>query len=643
MSKRLIIFEYLTWINAAFAMIARLSGLRVLSLRVSPAFQNSALYQWIYKKESHDQKNEYNLTFEEESQANYEAYSNVENLFEKNLDRLGKGIYEQNIHHFNSERVSFTFKKAYLDELVIFFQVKTFLEKVRRNAPSANRVAFFPDKFCLLGRLSYGSEWVESFLFQERISINIIFRIFNRLCLLMEKLVCIAAFYAYPLVILGKIRKINKPCDDVKKTYQLGIRSYKTDMSFLMPSKQIDFLIDQHKINKEDAIFCIETTISDEYEQTLKDKKYHYVYLDKMLACVSWNFLQEVIMRKFFFGWLRYAPRIFFSPGLMIKTLLHNWDEYLRWMRFAQVFQLKHYVAYNDFGLRHVIRNSILSDNGIETWFFMHSRHNRDVFAKKNQKGKYLTLLSIYLSFDNFVRWSGNFSPFIEPTRIDRFFNIGCLWSEKIVDYAVMREDIKQKLIKNDFLKKVKHVIVSFDTTFGYDLDLVLRPKEMDRFFAHMLNLLDDFPDVGILYKQKNMSDSQMEQNLLEVPNYDRFISHDRCLCLDYSTDTTQLIAISDLVISVAFTSPTLEALGARKKAIFLDPTERFRDAYYDKTPQLVAYCYDELRKLVDYWLFKVTDDDFHQWVDQYIVNEIDAFADGKAITRFRELLTKEG
>ena len=67
----------------------------------------------------------------------------------------------------------------------------------------------------------------------------------------------------------------------------------------------------------------------------------------------------------------------------------------------------------------------------------------------------------------------------------------------------------------------------------------------------------------------------------------------------------------------------------------------RFRRYYYDHFPNLVAHGYDELVKLVDHWLYKVKDEEFSEYIDRYIKDEIDPYVDGCAITRFRELLIK--
>jgi hypothetical protein len=56
-----------------------------------------------------------------------------------------------------------------------------------------------------------------------------------------------------------------------------------------------------------------------------------------------------------------------------------------------------------------------------------------------------------------------------------------------------------------------------------------------------------------------------------------------------------------------------------------------------------VAHNYEELKKLVNYWLYEVTDKEFDNFLNKYVKNEIDPYLDGKALTRLRKLLMGHG
>ncbi len=101
-------------------------------------------------------------------------------------------------------------------------------------------------------------------------------------------------------------------------------------------------------------------------------------------------------------------------------------------------------------------------------------------------------------------------------------------------------------------------------------------------------------------------------------------------------------IAASDLVISFPFTSASVEALGARKKAVYYDAPDKFRGSFYDRIPGLVCHSYKELFNRVDELLFKVDKEEYDAYLDETVKGKIGPYLDGKALTRFRELLVNQ-
>ena len=172
-------------------------------------------------------------------------------------------------------------------------------------------------------------------------------------------------------------------------------------------------------------------------------------------------------------------------------------------------------------------------------------------------------------------------------------------------------------------------------------------------FYQCLLKLLEEFPDILAIVKEK-----KAEETVLKVyenfggtsdifyeqyqPALAELRKHPRCCVTGYKGDPSEVIAMSDLTITYAFSSSTLEALCAGKKAIFFDTSNRWRGCRYDKIPNLVAHNYDELKELIHYWLYEVTDKNFEDFLNTYVRDEIDLYSDGKAVTRFRQLLGRQ-
>jgi hypothetical protein len=123
-------------------------------------------------------------------------------------------------------------------------------------------------------------------------------------------------------------------------------------------------------------------------------------------------------------------------------------------------------------------------------------------------------------------------------------------------------------------------------------------------------------------------------------PAYTKLRDHPRCVVFSGDeADTSEVIAASQLVISACFTSPTIEALGGRGRGIFYDATGKFRGCYPDAFPMMVAHDYQDLKKYAYYWLYQNSDEDFQKYLAEHIEHEVDSYADGGAVTRFRKKL----
>ena len=126
---------------------------------------------------------------------------------------------------------------------------------------------------------------------------------------------------------------------------------------------------------------------------------------------------------------------------------------------------------------------------------------------------------------------------------------------------------------------------------------------------------------------------------------YEKLKKHERCIFIarydKEGISAPEVVARSNLVISAAYTSPTGEALGAKVKAIYYEPGGHHigKKYYLNRIPNLVAHNYGELEQLINYWLYEVTDEEFENFLKNYVKDEMDPYLDGKALTRFRKLL----
>ena len=164
----------------------------------------------------------------------------------------------------------------------------------------------------------------------------------------------------------------------------------------------------------------------------------------------------------------------------------------------------------------------------------------------------------------------------------------------------------------------------------------------MHQFLEGILRLLDDLPGIGVIFKNKRDLKDITEHSPEILPLYHALQEHPRCYLTDEKDpDPAETIAATDLVISACFSSPAIEALGARCRAFYYDASDRFRGTYYDRFPRFIAHDYVQLVDWTRFWLYETSDDEFSRFLETYIRGEVEAGIDGAAIFRFRSMLCR--
>jgi len=427
-----------------------------------------------------------------------------------------------------------------------------------------------------------------------------------------------------------------------KRKFQLGMRVYNNDWRFYHKYRSVDFLLDGSSLTRDNTVFCLERDVSSDYIETIREKNYNFMELGRVLHDVDFHFI-KCIIGSILGSWLYVGVSMLLKSELVVKSTLEIMHTYILWNAFLSKYEIRNYVAYNDFMPPAIIRNIILSKKGIISWYYEHSCHSMDVFTPLNQD-IYMASEFAYIYFDKFVSWNEQSTRFYGtmPNRFESFEPIGCLWSEHV--RILLENPSENKLLKSarDYLtdknnRILKKIIAIFDTSFG---EAPLSVLDMKEFLSGIYNLLEKNSKIGMIFKMKHG-----EYIFIKYPDiftyYERLMNHPRCyfVCAHTEEDTSEVVASSDLVISACFTAPTIEALGAGQKAIYYDATGRFGNTYYTQFPVLVAHDYASLIQLVDYWLYEVTEDGFIDYLNNVVQGELAYTIDGRAITDFRHRL----
>ncbi|HTY53232.1 MAG TPA: polysaccharide biosynthesis PFTS motif protein [Methanomicrobiales archaeon] len=453
------------------------------------------------------------------------------------------------------------------------------------------------------------------------------------------------ALAAFPLYLLAKVGLPGRSLNG-GTPYRVGLRVYRTDFGMTRQYRSVDFLVDGKSLAKEQVIVAVETGLDPRYRKVLAGKGYARAEVGESLHGLPASFAWGTIVKRGFPFLLRCIPPALTEPTSAVRRTVEFFYTWLLWEAFSERYTLSHYVTYNDTLPKDVIRNLVLSRHGVSTWYYEHSSNTPNLFVPAGQE-EFQTVHYAHLLFDHLVVWGDRVRRFyaMHPQRIAAYEGLGCPWSEHV---ALIRGNPEGNGCLNraseHFRKNLgavpPRIISVFDTSSG-DIS-ILSGADLTGFLEGILRLMEEEQSTGFIFKMKYAWEYLRGVYPELLPLYERIRAHPRCYLIDaLTTEVSEAIAASDLVISACFTSPTIEGLGAGRKGIFYDAGGSFRGCPYDDIPRFVAHDYGELRELLGYWLGGVTPAEFRTFLDTYVKGELDAFVDGKGITRFRELLLR--
>jgi glycosyltransferase involved in cell wall biosynthesis len=391
-----------------------------------------------------------------------------------------------------------------------------------------------------------------------------------------------------------------------------------------------DFIIDNKKILANDIVYFPLFDLNKDQQQILAKLPGKIYHLPKAKRFFShypqWKKLLYLGVKQKF---LRNAEELISASNALFN--------YFKWQKVMESVSVRHFITHADFGIGHIGRNLALNQAGVQTWYFTDSMNNIVNFQEDN-KCSMLHPYWSYLHYDHLVTWDDTLSQYYKehPGSFKKTHVVGCLWGEHILDKNRTRKQTSEPVLRN---LDNRYVISCFDST--YSRNGFTSYAEGLTFAKHLLKLADECYDIHIILKEKKernlhfILDPIFGPQLLEI--YNKMDNHSRITICSNQLDASELISVSDMVVSFPFTSTTFEALSANKPAIWHDPFGYYRDTLYGKAGTVVTHSYEELKtKVLE---IKKNPNDYQNPIP---MNSplMDPYRDGKAIDRFRDLLT---
>ncbi len=594
------------------------------------------------------------------------AYKNIDRISENIID--GDEVVGRLINLYGDSLISNAFKKNLLGELHRFY----YLNHIRHMLN-----ALFPDRAVhfvyTLGKELHRTYVVDidtyrslkdlivksrAFCYEDD---NAIFPLWFVVSSRMNRLAMLAltvakAFGLFIWSALCPFLNMTRRPGPLRGHYRFGIMVISPARQFANKIQKIDFLMDGKNINKANTLFISWRRLPRIYKEYMRNNSLNLA--DNLLMDIRWSASNEVIPQLLFLlgRIFEYRRRLF-----LVDSALAQLACYAIWKSFGDRYDIDNLITHADFGLQSISRNIILSKRltphpttlagfrpracagaSTKTWVYIDAISWNNFFFTKSDPAniaRYSHMLG-FLNYDYVISWSDEVIEYfkLHHQDIGHYVNVGCLWSQHVKEIAGgrIKSAIRENLSKNGFKEGYKLIAV-FDSTYTHYLTTY---EDGISFLKDIHRLLEEMPSIFILLKEKkprSFVGTKSKEMLFWLKLLEK---HPRCYLPLSRVNTAEAIASSDLTVSYSFTSPTFEALSARKKAIYHDPTAKFRDTFYDKIPGLTCHDYHELTSRVRELLFETSEKDYSEYLDIFVKGKVEPYLDGNALTRFRNLLT---
>lgn len=299
---------------------------------------------------------------------------------------------------------------------------------------------------------------------------------------------------------------------------------------------------------------------------------------------------------------LNVVPLFCRSSSVFYSILPKISFELLRWSNFGQNYRIGWYITFNNAGKSHITRNLILERYGIRTFSYEVSFTNK-YFLDSNKFNGLLNPARAYSIYDT------------------RAYILRAQYQFDILHGADMRHHLttgpldypKGELslgtldtLKNPLFHFIechdKKVISLFTTSMGQQT--MNGENELIKFFDVVNNLVTDnrFKDFVFVLKLKNTIQSNNATSSVLLEKYKKFVLSKRTFVIDMNISASLVIHLSDFVLSMAFTSPTLEALAMRKPAGFIIEKNQFPQNIFKEKSKLMNTTSNQIWRNWDYF-----------------------------------------
>ena len=593
-------------------------------------------------------------------------------LVEETFKGKREGLLIKSIRRLiGDEDITSAYKKAKAREFSEFFFVRNYFKKKLTNGQRTS--IFYPDKYHLIiTRLkSIGITFSDI----PGLKVSRIWSFLATLTAIFSRLKSALKFFLYSCVtlfifLIGTFfRQKDKP---LHYRYAIPITQPEFQLRYT-GNRRFDFLLDGKDITKNNTVFLLfrplnsENTAgidsASEISMSINHKNVNNILSGEYQIYNAYNTKRFNSIRQIIKSGKRPSDGLLLVISAIVallfddetsiivsSTLLKN---IIRWRIILSDISFDNYIYFNEESYTQNIINSLIRRSGGKTWYYAHSWGFGYVFTVP-YKVEMLDLRYVawsYLNPNHLIIWNEDMEKYfrLHKQEVSAYHNVGSFWSELIKPHmkkkgvSVLRGIVNEKDI-SDQMK----IVAFFDTSYINDPHYLYNINSAIAFYSAIKRFLKEDGNIFAIIKPSKKIETYTSRHSIWYSHdakrlkeiWEELSDHPRCWFSEDSSDTPMIQGISDLVVTHAFSSPTIEAIGARKRALFFDPSDKLRGVYADLVPGFVTHGYDELKNRIDELLYKTTDQQYNHYLETHIKPKIDNYIDGFAITRFRKLLS---
>ena len=503
------------------------------------------------------------------------------------------------------------------------------IKKIKKNYINNSNIDFIPEFFSI-------KIFKESSFFKKYKNYKIPKLLWMYMCFyeLVKNLYCFLMTLLSPEQFVFKMKK-NHNKKIVKKKYSISYilssgQYFNTDPLI----KSFDTLSlkgneSNYSLNIENIIFVADNTNDKNWIKKVKEsnqKNYSLVVLDEIVNKFSKiEYITKIYIKVFRLRLkLIYLSFFNFNYSVVFYKII---NDFVYWNLFYQYFEV-------NLSIRSMIAGSVTSNiiqkyYNTKTSFFYYSHHGQ-IVGKKIKKNfteyiQYSNLIFDYLLSSDF---SNNWFEY-QQNKIGSYVSIGSINSDRIL---FIKKNLKNTLRDKLNISKNKILISFFDHSCGYMG--MADAKSYKDFLLSIKKLIEQFPEYLFLFKSKQEIPYYKDNlNKETYILFNQIIHSNHCIYANtLNLKSQELMGISDLIVSSAYSSINYEGICAGIRTIVYDPNNNYNESFipFVNFPNFKAKNHIELKKLINHWM-DTNDSDLKKFVIDNINKEIDKNSYGKS------------